>query len=50
MDRLEKIADTLSKFKSGDATHHRDLCRALADDMGLAGRAREEFLRKSGAF
>lgn len=51
MSKNEKIADTLGKHKWRAPTIvWRDLCRALADDLGLEGGERETFLRTAKAF
>lgn len=50
MTRLEKLADTLAKYNPRWSENYRDMCRGIADDFGLAGADREQFLRQCKAF
>lgn len=50
MTKMEKLADTLGKFRPEWSERWRELCRQVADDFELRGGERERFLRASGAF
>jgi hypothetical protein len=49
MNELEKLADTLHRFNPEWSARYREMCREIADDLGLRSGERDRFLYESGA-